>query len=241
MAVRTQDIPYSDGSVSCLGFFAVDAAQSGKRPGVLVIPEAFGLGRHAMDRAKMLSEEGYAAFAADLHGDRREARAREELGAALAPFIADPSALRRRVRAGLDALAARPEADRERLFAIGFCFGGMAALELARDGCDLLGVVGFHSTLETKAPAGRSRLKASILVQLGSEDPIVPPAQRAAFEAEMRAAGADWQMIVYGGVRHSFTNPAADGSYMPDVVYDRQADERSWRRMLDFLEERLKA
>ena len=133
------------------------------------------------------------------------------------------------------------QVDATRLFGIGFCFGGTTVLELARDGTDLLGVVGFHSGLQTQAPAKPGAVKASVLALIGADDPLIPPAQREAFEEEMRKAGADWQLMLYGNAAHSFTNPAADGSTMPAILYHAPTDQRSWRLMADFFEERLKA
>jgi len=239
MTIKTQDVRYADGDLSCHGFLAYDDAQTGKRPGVLVVHEAFGLGQHAMDRARMIAELGYVGFAADLFGDRRQVGP-AELMDVIGSLAGDPPTLRKRAKAALSTLAAQPQVDSSKLFGIGFCFGGTTVLELARDGCNLLGVVGFHSGLETKAPAQPGAVKASVLALIGADDPLVPPQQRLGFEEEMRKAGADWQMVLYGNTLHSFTNPAADGSVMPAVMYDAKADKRSWRVMKDFFEERLK-
>jgi dienelactone hydrolase len=240
MTIKTEDVRYADGAVSCLGFLAYDDAQKGKRPGVLVVHEAFGLGEHAMERARMLAKLGYVAFAADLFGDRRQVGP-SDLGTVIGGLMGDPSALRKRAKAALSALAAQPRVDAQRLFAIGFCFGGTTVLELARDGADLLGVVGFHSGLGTGAPAKPGAVKASILALIGADDPIIPPDQRRAFEEEMRNSGADWQLMLYGKTEHSFTNPAADGTAMKGVIYNALADQRSWRALQDFFAERLKA
>ncbi len=120
--------------------------------------------------------------------------------------------------------------------AIGYCFGGTLSLELARSGAPLGAVVGFHSGLATTRPEDASAITGKVLVCIGADDPIIPPEQRADFEAEMRAAGVDWQMHLYGGAVHSFTNPAADGS-MPAIKYDAAADARSWQAMLDLFAE----
>jgi len=134
--------------------------------------------------------------------------------------------------AALATLAALPQVDREKLAAIGFCFGGSVVLELARAGAELKAVVSFHGVLATKLPAAEGRVKASVLVLTGAEDPLAPPDQVAAFEAEMRAAGvADWQVVSYGNTLHGFTNPAADGSMMRTAMYHAQSDRRSWAAM----------
>ncbi len=206
---------------------------SGPRAAVLVFPEAFGLGEHAISRAERLAALGYVALACDLHG---EGHVEDNLEAAiglLKPLFADPSKTRARARGGMDALLARPEADGARLAAIGFCFGGTMALELARGGAALKAVVGFHSGLGTAAPASDAKaIQARVLVCIGADDPMIPADQRAAFEAEMRGAGVDWQMHLYGNTVHSFTNQGAAKRNMPDAIrYSPEADARSWASM----------
>lgn len=203
------------------------------RAGVLVYPEAYGLNEHALNRAERLASLGYVALACDLHG---QALVVEGLGISIGmldPLFADPSKIRARAMGGLRALAARPEMDDSRIGAIGFCFGGTMCLELARAGADVKAVVGFHSGLATNAPnAAAGSIKARILVAIDADDPFIPPAQRAAFETEMRDAKADWQMHIYGNTVHSFTNPSAANAKRPEVVrYNRVADERSWQAM----------
>jgi len=238
--IKTEDIAYADGDVSCLGYLAYDDSRAEKRPGVLVVHEAWGLGEHAMQRAGMLAEAGFVALAADLYGNRRQAAGIDEVRDVMGNLWSSPEVLRARAKAGLSALAAQPLVDSTRLFAIGFCFGGTTVLELARGGSDLLGVVSFHGSLETSAPATKGTVKAGILVCTGADDPVVPLDQRTAFEEEMRSAGCDWQLIAYGNTQHSFTNPFADSSIMPGIAYDELADRRSWQHMLDFFDERLK-
>lgn len=241
MGIKTEDVRYQDGSTSCLGLLAYDDAQTDPRPGVLVIHEAFGLGEHAIERSKMLAELGYVAFAADMFGDRLQPANLDEALPLLIALRNDPPKLRARAKAALSALAASPLVNARQLFSVGFCFGGTTTLELARDGTDLLGAVSFHGALDTKAPAEKGAVKTSVLVCTGGDDPLVPQSQRQAIEEEMRAAGADWQMIIYGNTVHSFTNRSADGSAMPAILYSEQSDKRSWRAMRDFFEERLNA
>ena len=203
------------------------------RAGVLVFPEAYGLNSHALTRAARLAELGYVALACDLHGD---ALVIEDLGASiekLDPLYADPMKTRARAVGGLRFLAGRPEVDSHRIGAIGFCFGGTMCLELARGGADIKAVVGFHSGLATNAPKSRpGSIKPRILVCVGGDDPFIPLTQRAAFEAEMREAGADWEMNVYGNTVHSFTNSGAASAKRPDAVrYSPEADDRSWKAM----------
>jgi dienelactone hydrolase len=145
----------------------------------------------------------------------------------------NPEATRARARGGFDALVTRSEVDTARIAAIGYCFGGTMALELARSGAPLSAAIGFHSGLATARPQDARNIKGKVLACIGADDPGIPPEQRMAFEQEMRAAGVDWQMHLYGGVVHSFTNPAADKLGQPDFArYDAGADARSWSAMM---------
>ena len=214
---------------------------AGPRPGVLVFPEAFGLSPHAISRAERLAAMGYVALACDLHGDGRLVDDLDEAIGLLKPLFADPGRTRARARGGLHALLARPEVDTAHLAAIGFCFGGTMALELARAGEALSAVTGFHSGLSTNAakPAHGS-IKPRVLVCIGADDPMIPPDQRAAFETEMRDAGADWQMHVYGNTVHSFTNQQAARRNRPEAIrYSPEADRSSWAAMQQLFAETL--
>ena len=216
---------------------------SGPRAGVLVFPEAFGLSEHAISRAERLAALGYVALACDLHGEGKLIDDLEQAIGALQPLFADPSKTRARAAGGLAALTARAEADTSRVAAIGFCFGGTMALELARSGADVRAVVGFHSGLGTAAPKTDARaIKARVLVCIGADDPMIPADQRAAFESEMRDARVDWQMHVYGNTVHSFTNQAAAKRNMPDAIrYSPESDARSWASMQELFGETLAA
>ncbi len=219
-------------------FFEPDPAP---RPGVLVFPEAFGLGEHAISRAELLAGMGYVALACDLHGEGRVVAGLEEAIGLLKPLFEAPERTRARAGGGLQALTARAEVDAGRVASIGFCFGGTMSLELARAGAALKAVVGFHSGLGTAAPKpAPGTVKPRILVCIGGDDPMIPPEQRGAFETEMRDAGADWQMHVYGGTVHSFTNKQADKANMPNAVrYSPQADAESWAAMQRLFSEAL--
>ena len=214
---------------------------SAPRAGVLVFPEAFGISEHAISRAQRLATMGYVALACDLHGDGKLIDELEPAIAALKPLYADPSRTRARAAGGLRALTARSEVDAGRVAAIGFCFGGTMALELARSGAALAAVAGFHSGLGTAAPkADAKAIKARVLVCIGADDPMIPAEQRAEFEAEMRDARVDWQMHLYGNTVHSFTNRAAAKRNMPDAIrYSAEADARSWASMQELFAETL--
>jgi dienelactone hydrolase len=238
--VHTADIEYHVDDVRLLGHVAVDDERPGRRPAVLVAHEGPGLDEHAKRRAERLAGLGYVAFALDYHGDGKPLP-RDEMVARLGALMGDTDRIRRLGRAGLDVLLAQEQTDPDRVAAIGFCFGGTLVLELARSGADLKAVVGFHSGLGTKAPADARNIVGSVLACIGADDPLVPVEQRHAFEEEMRAGEVDWQLQLYGGAVHSFTNERADQFGMPGVAYDRRTDERSWRAMLELFDERLGA
>ena len=222
--MKTQSIEYQDGNVILRGFVAFDDETSHKRPGVLVMPEAFGLGAHATQRAERLASLGYVALAGDPYGNGLEVTDLQEAIKYASALREDPAKFRHRARVALDTLASLPQVDASRLAAIGYCLGGTFALELARDGAPLRGVVSFHGGLETPRPAVAGQVKAKILVCTGADDPFVPVAHVNALAEEMTKAQADWQIMSYGGTVHSFTNPHADRVGMPGIAYNKLAD-----------------
>ena len=235
--MKTETISYSDGDVTLKGFLAYDEKRTDKRPGVLVMPEAFGLGKNAKARAQRLAELGYVALGGDPFGDGKEFTDLQEAIKVAGALMADPAKFRARARAGIDKLASLPQVDSSRLAAIGYCMGGTFALELARDGAPLRGVVSFHGGLQTQRPAQPGQVKAKVLVCHGSDDPMIPVAQVNGFVDEMTKARADWELIAYGNTVHSFTNPDADGTMMPGIKFNAQSDARSWLAMKNFFEE----
>src|SRR3984893_2309221 len=236
--MHVTDVDYHADEVNLRGYLVDGKNASGQRPGVLVFHEGLGLGDFALTRARRLAELGYVALAADMFGDRRQARNLQEVATLVGGMRNQPEMLRGRGRAALATLAALPQVDAKKIAAIGFCFGGAVALELARGGADLKAVVSFHGVLTTSLPAGPGQVKSSVLVLTGADDPLAPPDQVAAFEEEMRAAKVrDWQVISYGNTLHGFTNPAADGSMLRTALYNEQADRRSWASMRNLLDE----
>ena len=233
--MHTQDIEYSYDGLRLVGQLAVDDSRPGKRPAILISHDAGGLSAHPKSTARRLAELGYVAFALDYYGDGQPLPP-EQIGARFGELAGDARRTRGIAKAGLEVLLANEYADASRVAAIGYCFGGTMALELARDGADLAAVVGLHSGLSTSLPAEPGAISATILVCIGADDPIIPPAQRLAFEEEMRAAGVDWRLHLYGGAVHSFTSPGADGSNAA-IRYDRRADELSWKAMTDLFSE----
>jgi dienelactone hydrolase len=236
--MHVTDVDYRADTVNLRGYLVERENGNGQRPGVLVFHEGLGLGDFALARARRLAELGCVALAADMFGDRRQARNVQEVAALVGGMRNQPEMLRGRGRAALATLAALPQVDAKRIAAIGFCFGGTVVLELARDGADLKAVVSFHGVLTTSLPAAPGEVKSSVLVLTGVDDPLAPAEQVAAFEEEMRAANVrDWQVISRGNTLHGFTNPAADGSMLRSALYNEQADRRSWTSMRNLLDE----
>jgi dienelactone hydrolase len=235
--MKSETIEYRDGDVTLKGFITYDDSKAGKRPGVLVNPEAFGLGPNAKGRAERLAQLGYVALAADPYGNGAIAKDLNEAMTLATPLFSDPAKLRARAHSALKTLAAHLQVDPSRLASIGYCMGGTFSLELARDGAALRGIVSFHGGLQTQRPAAAGQIKAKILVCNGNDDPFVPGEQLQGFVKEMTEAGADWQVINYGGTVHSFTNPEADTLGNPGLKYNKSSDERSWKAMTDFFVE----
>jgi dienelactone hydrolase len=237
-AIRSSIVTYKSGQVVAQSFLIYDDSQSGKRPGILVVPEWWGLNDYARTRARMLAGLGYVAMAVDIYGDGKNTRDRAQAAAWSGELKSgDRTELRARVVAALEELKRNPNVDPTRTAAIGYCFGGTCVLELARSGADATGVVSFHGGLDTANPAKTGEVKARLLVCHGAEDPFESPAQVQAFEDEMRKARADWQINIYSGAEHSFTNPANVNSRVRGIAYNKEADQRSWQAMRDFFKE----
>lgn len=235
--MKTETVEYKDGDVTLLGYAAYDEKVNGKRPGVLVMPQVCGPGIHSRTKAEKLAALGYVGFAGDYYGNGRELDNLNDAIELAHSFFDDTNALRRRGMVALDKLASLTPVDSSRLASIGFCMGGSFSLELAREGTPLRGVVSFHGGLHTERPAQKGQVKAKVLACTGGDDALVPIEQVNAFQAEMTAAGADWQVITYGGVKHNFSDPDTARLGNPALEYHRLADERSWNAMAAFLKE----
>ena len=237
--LRTQTVEYHDGTTVCRGYLAYDDATEDKRPGVLVCPEWWGLTEHPKHVAEQLAKMGYVAFCADFYGQGKVTADPGEAGQLSTPFGNDRNLMRQRGRAALDTLTADKRVDPKRVVAIGYCFGGAAALELARGGAPVAGVITFHGNLSRTPDEGPDHVPAGckVLVCQGGDDTLVPPAQLAAFEQEMKQEHVNYQINIYSGAKHAFTNPAADTYHMPPIGYNAQADHRSFAAMTDFLAE----
>src|SRR4051812_21854719 len=238
--MKLQAVSYEASGRSYTGFLADGSAGGGARaPGVLVIHEGGGLGDHARERAAMLAGLGYVAFAMDLFGVPAAASLEEvePLRAIVQELRADVATLRARCAAALAVIERHEHVDPGRLAAVGYCFGGAAAIELARSGAPLKAVAGFHAGVLPGSAADDARIAAKVLLCHGAEDPVVPPAQIEALTARLGAAGVDWQYHLYGGVGHSFTNRAIDAWGLAGLRYDAAADARSWAALVQLLGE----
>jgi len=234
----TKKVEYRQGETVLEGYLAYDDALKGKRPGVLVIHEWTGVSQYEMKRAEQLAGLGYVAFAADIYGKGVRPATPQAAAKEAAKYRgADRSLIRARAAAGLDKLASLPHVDPKRLAVIGYCFGGTAALELARSGANVLGTVSFHGGLDTPNPADAKNIKGKVLALHGGDDPFVKPEQVAAFQQEMREAKVDWQMNIYGGAVHSFSNPKSGNDNSKGAAYNEKADHRSWQAMKQFFVE----
>jgi dienelactone hydrolase len=231
--VDEQAVPYRDGDTSCTGVLCRPAGQAGPHPGILLLHGGAGLDAHARGQARRYAALGYVVFAADLYGDG-VAGDRQRVMARVTGLRDDPDLLVRCGRAALAVLAGAPGvADRHA--AVGFCFGGLAALALARAGTPLAGAVSVHGTLATVAPAEPGAVTARLLVCHGARDPHVPMTQVTEFAAEMDRAAADWQLNVYGGAEHGFTHEHAVPGETPGVAYHPATDARSFADIRAFL------
>ncbi|HVS13875.1 MAG TPA: dienelactone hydrolase family protein [Thermoanaerobaculia bacterium] len=235
MAITERTVDYHDGDLRLEGWLARDDAARSPVPGVLVAHTWAGRGAFEQSKARALAELGYAGMALDLYGEGKLGSGPEENRGLMQPFLDDRALLRRRMLAAVEALRAVDGVDARRVAAIGFCFGGLCALDLARTGVEVRGVVSFHGLLQPP-PQPAETVRAKVLVLHGADDPWVSADEVASFQREMTAAGADWQLHSYGGTLHAFTNPAADNPEA-GAQYSESADRRSWRTLVGFLDE----
>ena len=209
-AIKEAPVTYTDGETTMKGFVVYDTAQKGKRPGIVVVHEWWGITKHMHNEARRLARQGYTAFIADMYGDAKTADNPNDAGALSGSVMTNPQAMESRFNAAREQLAKQPTVDPTRIGAVGYCFGGAVVLNMARAGADLGGVAGFHASLDLNTPApAPGSVKAKILVLNGSDDPFVKKAQYATFRSELDAAKADYRVIEYPGAVHAFTNPEA--------------------------------
>ncbi len=236
--IKGEEVEYKSDGTTLKGYLAYDDSIEGKRPGVLVVHEWWGHNDYARKRADMLAELGYTALAVDMYGEGKNTKHAEDAKKFMTEVMSNMDVAQKRFEAAMDFLKAQPTVDPEKIAAIGYCFGGGVVLYMASVGTDLDGVVSFHGSLGAAAKPEPGTVKAKILVFTGGDDPFVPKEQVDAFREQMDAGNADYKVVVYPGVRHSFTNPAADeygkNNDLP-LVYDKDADEKSWAEMQEFL------
>lgn len=237
--LRCEHVPYEHGGVPLLGYAAVDPSLPWPRPGVLVCHMWKGLVPFVRERTRALAALGYVAFALDLYGRGVRPQTNEEAAREMGRLVQDIPLLRARARAGLARLADSPLVRGCEVAALGYCFGGGVALELARDGADLAAAVSFHGLLDTPRRAERGAVQARILAFHGVLDPLVSEEHARAFQREMEAAGADWQLVVYGRAGHGFTNYELSRDPRGGVFYEPDAERRSWAAARAFLAETL--
>ncbi|WP_019591591.1 dienelactone hydrolase family protein [Thioalkalivibrio sp. ALE20] len=241
--LHTESVTYEHDGQTFEGFIAWDPSVDGPRPGVLVVHEWWGHNDYARSRAEQLAAEGYTAFSLDMYGDGRTADHPSEAGEFAGQVRENRDMMLERFGAAHDYLRGHDQTADQPVAAVGYCFGGTVALEAARAGADLALVASFHGALATEHPASADTLKPEVLVFNGAADPMVPKEQVDAFREEMDNADADWTLVDFGGVLHSFTNPDADSiaeRFDMPVGYDERADRDSWQYLLGALERRLK-
>ncbi len=236
MAIQTRTVDYSQDGTTFEGYFAWDDASAGPRPVVLVCHAWGGAGDFEHARARDLAELGYAGFSVDLYGKGVRGGSREENTALMQPLLDDRALLQRRLTRAVEVAAGQDGVDPSRVAAIGYCFGGLCVLDLARIGADLRGVASFHGLFHPPGNTSGAKITAKVLALHGWDDPMVPPEMVTALATELTRAGADWQIHGYGHALHAFTNPAANDPGH-GTVYHPAADKRSWRAMANFLEE----
>ncbi|MEY3189916.1 MAG: hypothetical protein RIS10_33 [Pseudomonadota bacterium] len=236
MSVISNTVAYLDGDVLLEAFFAFDDAFQGRRPAVLINHTWAGRDDFVAEKAKKLAALGYVGFAVDMYGKDIMGSSPEENEKLMRPFMNNRQMLQKRMQAALYAVKLMPWVDDSKIAAIGFCFGGLCALDLARTGVELKGVVSFHGLLGKPDNTQGNIIKAKILALHGHDDPLAPVDQVLAFEQEMTSAGADWQLHTFGNTLHAFTNPQANS---PDfgMAYQADADRRSWLAMENFMTE----
>lgn len=237
--MHTSNYLYHHGEQELYGFLAYDDAVERPRPAVLVAHDWSGRNDFVCEKATMLAEMGYVGFALDMYGQGRLGTSLSEKTALMQPLINDRLLLTERIRAAFDAVIGLSEVDPARVAAIGFCFGGLCALDLARSGVDLRGVVSFHGALEKPKNMPKEPILAKVLALHGYDDPMVSPEQVKEFCREMTAADVDWQVHMYGHTMHGFTNPTAQ-DVQSGIVYNAIADKRAFQSMTNFLQEVLR-
>jgi dienelactone hydrolase len=230
-AVQTKKVSYKHGDLECRGYLAWDDAAKGRRPGVLVVHEWWGLNEYAQQRAEQLAQLGYVAFAADMYGEGKTAKHPKDASEMASKVRANVEDWRQRAMEALEVLKAQPQCDARNLAAIGYCFGGSTVLQLAYAGADLKAVVTFHAALPTPSEADVRRIKATLLICHGADDSFIPAQAIKAFRDALDKGKVKYEFVSYPNAVHSFTVPTADKLDLAGMKYNKAADEDSWKRM----------
>ncbi|MGB5411401.1 MAG: dienelactone hydrolase family protein [Woeseiaceae bacterium] len=236
MSIETRILEYVVDDIVFEGMLAWDSRSDAGRPGVLVSHAWGGRGDFEDGKALKLAELGYVGFAIDVYGKGKRGQSPDENAALMQPLLDDRAMLQRRLLAAIQALKQQPEVDSEKVAAIGFCFGGLCVLDIARSGADISGVVSFHGLFSAPQTRAADSIAAKILVLHGWDDPMATPEQAVSLAEELTSLGADWQLHGYGNTMHAFTNPLANAP-ASGTVYSSSADMRSWNAMTYFLSE----
>jgi dienelactone hydrolase len=236
-AVVAKTVSYQENGVSLQGYLAYDNALKGKRPGVLVVHEWWGLNEYAQKRARQLAGLGYVAFALDMYGKDKVTDHPDQAKEFMSKVTANVETWQKRALAGLAVLKKQSITDPSRIAAIGYCFGGSTVQQLAYSGADISGIVSFHGSPIPPTESAAKHTKAKILICHGAADPFTKPEALQAYIAAMNASGLNWEMIIYGNAKHGFTNPGADKHGMAALGYNPTADRRSWDNMKQFFNE----
>ena len=234
--IKTKAIEYKDGDVSLTGHLAWDDSLSGKRPGILVVHEWWGLNAHARERAERLAAEGYVAFAVDMYGTGRVTTEADQARAWMTEVRSNPKGWMRRAALGFEVLKGQDRVDPASLGAIGFCFGGTTVMQMAYAGMEFDAVGSFHGSLPAP-PEGVTAITPRVFAAHGRDDSFVPKENVTAFQDGLDRIGATWDLAVYSGTRHSFTNPDASQYGIPNVQYNPRADEASWAALMRVFDE----
>jgi len=234
MNITTKPVEYLDGKQTCIGYLAWDETYADPKPCVLVNHAWGGRDNFAEDKAIQMAALGYVGFALDNYGEGQLPESDEDRGADMNALTADRKILLKRLKAGYKAAAALPMVDETHMAAIGYCFGGLCTLDMARAGLDLKAAVSFHGLLGAPNYATK-KIKSKLLIAHGWDDPMAPPADVIALGEELTKAGCDWQLHAYGQTTHAFTNPGAPGN--ATLAHNPDAERRSWQNMMDLLHE----
>jgi dienelactone hydrolase len=238
-AIKEEPVTYQDGETTMKGFVVYDDAVQGKRPGIVMVHEWWGITKHTRDEAQKFAQQGYTAFVADMFGDGKTADNPKDAGALLNSVMKDAKVMEARFNAARTQLARHPSVDPARIGAVGYCFGGAVVLNMARAGADLAAVAGFHASLGLNTPApAPGTVKAKIVILNGAEDPFVKREQYEVLKKDLDAAKADYRVIEYPGAVHAFTNPEATElgqKFNLPLRYDAQVDREAKAEALKFL------